>query len=79
MTTCFADKKKPTDDYPEALKLVLAVQALVARGANLPDCILVPIGEGEDGKSFFPIVWAVPSGGVAIQTSAPVTYRLKIK
>ena len=44
VTTCFAAKQEPTNDYPEALKLVLAMQALVDRGENLPDCILVPIG-----------------------------------
>ena len=32
---------------------MLAVQALVARGQNLPDVLLVPFGEGGDGKSFF--------------------------
>ena len=53
VTTTFADKPSPKEDYPETLKLVLAIQALVARGENIPDCFLVPIGEGGDGKSFF--------------------------
>ena len=53
MTTCFGNKKDNLEDYPDALKLVLAVQTLVARGEPLPDCFLVPIGEGGDGKSLF--------------------------
>ena len=32
---------------------MLAVQALVASGEDLPDVMLVPFGEGGDGKSFF--------------------------
>ena len=33
--------------------MVLATQALVARGCDLPDTLLFPIGEGGEGKSLF--------------------------
>ena len=56
VTTCFAlgprDPER-SEDYPDALKTVLAVLALVARGVLLPDVFLIPIGEGGDGKTLF--------------------------